>query len=90
MKNNDVKPNFLKIKELGFDTKINWNLSPERLEDICLSKGIAKKTNLGAIAIKTGEFTGRSPKDRFIVKDELTKDIVYLGRYKPSFFKRQF
>ena len=54
MKNNDIKPNFLKIKELGFDTKINWNLSPERLEDICLSKGIAKKTNLGAIAIKTG------------------------------------
>ena len=49
MKNNDIKPNFLKIKELGFDTKINWNLSPERLEDICLSKGIAKKTNLGAI-----------------------------------------
>ena len=48
MKNNDIKPNFLKIKELGFDTKINWNLSPERLEDICLSKGIAKKTNLGA------------------------------------------
>ena len=46
MKNNDIKPNFLKIKELGFDTKINWNLSPERLEDICLSKGIAKKTNL--------------------------------------------
>ena len=90
MKNNDIKPNFLKIKELGFDTKINWNLSPERLEDICLSKGIAKKTNLGAIAIKTGEFTGRSPKDRFIVKDELTKDIVYWGDINQAFSKDNF
>ena len=66
LENNDINQTF-KNKEPGFDTKINWNLYPERLEDICLSKGIAK-TNLGAIAIKM-EF-GRSPKDRFIVKDD--------------------
>ncbi|MEI8632170.1 phosphoenolpyruvate carboxykinase (ATP) [Vibrio sp. PP-XX7] len=31
-------------------------------------------TELGAVAVDTGIFTGRSPKDKFIVKDETTKD----------------
>ncbi len=34
-------------------------------------------SNLGAVAVKTGVFTGRSPKDRFIVKDEVTKDTIH-------------
>lgn len=42
-------------------------------------KGFEKgaETNTGAIAVKTGIFTGRSPKDRYIVKDEVTKDTIY-------------
>jgi len=31
-------------------------------------------TELGAVAVDTGVFTGRSPKDKFIVKDDTTKD----------------
>lgn len=34
-------------------------------------------TETGAVAVKTGVFTGRSPKDRFIVKDDVTKDTIY-------------
>lgn len=33
-------------------------------------------TDTGAIAVKTGVFTGRSPKDRYIVKDDITKDTI--------------
>jgi phosphoenolpyruvate carboxykinase (ATP) len=35
------------------------------------------QTETGAVALKTGVFTGRSPKDRFIVKDDVTKDTIY-------------
>ena len=34
-------------------------------------------TDSGAVAVKTGIFTGRSPKDRFIVKDDVTKDTIF-------------
>ena len=34
-------------------------------------------TDSGAVAVKTGIFTGRSPKDRYIVKDDVTKDTIY-------------
>jgi phosphoenolpyruvate carboxykinase (ATP) len=38
-------------------------------------KGIV--TELGAVSVDTGIFTGRSPKDKFIVKDDTTKDTLW-------------
>ena len=34
-------------------------------------------TNSGAVAVDTGEFTGRSPKDKYIVRDDVTRDNVW-------------
>src|SRR6478736_1148790 len=34
-------------------------------------------TDTGAVAVKTGVFTGRSPKDRYIVKDSVSRDTIY-------------
>lgn len=34
-------------------------------------------TTLGAVAVDTGIFTGRSPKDKYIVRDDTTKDTVW-------------
>ena len=36
-----------------------------------------QETELGAVNVMTGEFTGRSPKDKFIVKDDVTKDTIW-------------
>ena len=35
---------------------------------------VGQETELGAINVMTGEFTGRSPKDKFIVYDDTTKE----------------
>lgn len=35
------------------------------------------KTELGAINVMTGKFTGRSPKDKYIVEDAITKDTIW-------------
>ncbi|MFT4271135.1 MAG: phosphoenolpyruvate carboxykinase (ATP) [Pantoea sp.] len=38
-------------------------------------KGVV--TSSGAVAVDTGEFTGRSPKDKYIVRDDMTRDTVW-------------
>ena len=36
-----------------------------------------KLTKLGAVSVDTGIFTGRSPKDKYIVRDDTTRDTVW-------------
>lgn len=57
--------------------KIKYQLSSEELQALVLKNGMGKESSAGAIAIQTGEFTGRSPMDRFIVKDELTSEKIW-------------
>jgi len=61
------------------DAKVLWNLSPEELQKHTVEKGMGKETNNGTLAINTGKFTGRSPQDRFLVKDDYTADKVWWG-----------
>jgi phosphoenolpyruvate carboxykinase (ATP) len=55
---------------------IRYQCSPEELvqDTIRIGEGVLNDT--GALLINTGEFTGRSPKDKFTVKDEITADTV--------------
>ncbi len=55
---------------------IYYQLLPEELIRQATEKGEGVLNDTGALVINTGEFTGRSPKDRFIVKDGLTADTI--------------
>ncbi|WP_421105501.1 phosphoenolpyruvate carboxykinase (ATP) [Serratia marcescens] len=54
--------------ELLFAEETRANLPP-------LERGTL--TQLGAVNVATGEFTGRSPKDKYIVRDDTTRDTVW-------------
>jgi phosphoenolpyruvate carboxykinase (ATP) len=56
---------------------IHYQLSPEELVQDSLRIGEGVLNDTGALVIRTGEFTGRSPKDKFTVKDETTADSVH-------------
>ncbi|GAA4294403.1 phosphoenolpyruvate carboxykinase (ATP) [Aestuariibaculum suncheonense] len=58
---------------------VRYQLTPDELHQIAIEKGQAVEASSGALAVNTGEFTGRSPKDRFIVKDDVTRDRVWWG-----------
>jgi phosphoenolpyruvate carboxykinase (ATP) len=67
-----------------------WNLSPEELVEQSIQKGMGQLADSGALVIYTGEFTGRSPEDRFIVKDSMTAPKVHWGKVNIPFEPRKF
>ena len=69
---------------------IHYNLTSDELHDKTLALNQGKESAFGAIAINTGEFTGRSPKDRFIVKDAVTEDKVWWGNINIPFDAGKF
>jgi phosphoenolpyruvate carboxykinase (ATP) len=70
-----------RLQPLGFRrlTNAHLNLPPAALVEaaVCRKEGVL--TDTGALMADTGQFTGRSPKDRFIVRDEKTADSVWWG-----------
>src|SRR5690606_8026486 len=72
------------------DAHIHYQLSPEELHNLTIEKGQGVEASSGALAVNTGEFTGRSPKDRFLVMDEETKDRVWWGDINVSFESGKF
>jgi len=72
------------LNELGIKNpkEIIYNPSYDELYEYELSPELegyekAYKTELGALNVMTGKFTGRSPKDKFIVKDDVTRDTLW-------------
>ncbi len=69
------------LDALNFEgvARAHWNLPPAKLILQTLLRGEGVLTRSGALAVSTGAFTGRSPKDRFLVRDEQTSDRVDWG-----------
>ena len=79
------------LTDLGItNAKVHWNLSSDELQKHALNKNQAKLTSQGAITINTGKFTGRSPLDRFIVKDSITENTVWWGDINVPFEEEKF
>ena len=86
-----VKPSNQSISDFGInDVVVHWNLDSDTLSKITVDKKMGVFSNTGALAIDTGEFTGRSPKDRFIVKDSISEDAVWWGDVNLSFDSNKF
>ncbi len=67
-----------------------WNLTPAELVEEAISRGEGTLVDSGALAADTGEFTGRSPKDRFIVCDDVTENAVWWGDVNIKFDSDKF
>jgi phosphoenolpyruvate carboxykinase (ATP) len=87
-----INPDSASLTGLGFSgkEKVLWNLSPASLIEETIRLGQGDFNSTGALMIDTGEFTGRSPKDKFTVKDDLTKDTVWWGDVNFPFEPEKF
>ncbi len=85
----------ISLNEYGIThNNFHYQLSSDDLHQATLDKGLGKESSLGALAVSTGEFTGRSPLDRFIVKDEITSEKIWWGNinipFEPEAFDRLY
>ncbi|MEP7251077.1 MAG: phosphoenolpyruvate carboxykinase (ATP) [Ginsengibacter sp.] len=77
---------------LGFKSAENiyYQLSPEELINQSVEKGEGVLSDTGALVIDTGEFTGRSPEDKFIVKDDITTSTVDWNKFNHPIEEKYF
>ena len=67
--------------DLGFstDAKLHWNLNALQLVDLSIERDEGVLSAHGALVTETGERTGRSPNDKFIVNEPSTNEDVNWG-----------
>ena len=89
--NNSAFKSSPNLNELGIvNAKIQYQLSADELHQATLDLGQGVESASGALVINTGTFSGRSPKDRFIVKDAITEKAVWWGEVNIPFAPHDF
>lgn len=71
-----TKPD-LSYLHIQSDATLKYQLSVPELVEEAIQREEGSIADKGAVAADTGTFTGRSPKDRFIVKDATTENAVW-------------
>ncbi|WP_209347100.1 phosphoenolpyruvate carboxykinase [Pontixanthobacter sp. CEM42] len=75
---------------IATDAMIHPNLGTAQLVEQALSNGEGRLAKHGPLVVETGQHTGRSAKDKFIVRDETTEDTVWWGKVNASMTPEHF
>lgn len=81
-----------KLYQLGFKSlpNVHYQLSPEELTEQTITRKQGVLNDTGALCINTGEFTGRSPQDKFTVKDAITEKSVHWNNFNIPIDEKYF
>ena len=80
------------IEKLGIvnPKAVYRNLTPAQLTEAALRRGEGKLSNTGALVVTTGKYTGRSPKDKFIVDTPSVHDDIAWGSVNVPITQEKF
>ncbi|MDP9120968.1 MAG: phosphoenolpyruvate carboxykinase (ATP), partial [Acidobacteriota bacterium] len=65
--------------------KVYWNLPPARLYELAIQRGEALLAAEGPLVCTTGPHTGRSPNDKFLVRDPAVDADIWWGEVNRPF-----
>ncbi len=88
--NQSLLPEQLSTLGFSLNLQIHYQLSTKALTEQTLLRSEGVLNNTGALCVETGKFTGRSPLDRFIVKDSLTEHTVDWNNFNIPFDAEKF
>jgi phosphoenolpyruvate carboxykinase (ATP) len=69
----------LDAQGIATEANIHWNLITAPLVEHAVRRGEGKLSKDGPLVVATGKHTGRSAKDKFIVRDAETENTVWWG-----------
>jgi phosphoenolpyruvate carboxykinase (ATP) len=75
-----VPTNGLDAQGIATGAEIFWNLTTGPLVEHAVRRGEGLLAKDGPLVVRTGKFTGRSAKDKYIVRDAVTEDTVWWGK----------
>ena len=80
------------IEKLGITTPkaVYRNLEPAQLTEFAVKRGEGKLSKTGALVVTTGKYTGRSPKDKFIVDTEGVHNEIAWGKVNVPITREKF
>src|SRR5271157_4537676 len=78
------------VSQLLTRGKVHRNLYPAPLIEAALRRGESELAARGSLVAETGKRTGRSPKDKFTIKDAITADKVAWGSANLPFSPEKF
>ena len=78
------------VRALASGPQVHANTAVAQLIEIALKRGEARLAANGALLATTGHRTGRSPKDKFTVDDEVTHAQVHWGKVNQAFSTERF
>jgi phosphoenolpyruvate carboxykinase (ATP) len=70
--------------------EVHLNPTPVELIEHAIRRGEAKLSNTGALVAETGKYTGRSPKDRFFVRQSPSAEKIDWGPRNQPFEREKF
>ncbi|WP_176399695.1 phosphoenolpyruvate carboxykinase [Novosphingobium sp. B 225] len=70
----------LEKQGISTNAKLLANLGTAPLVEHALQRGEGRLTKDGALLVDTGKFTGRSVKDKFVVRDDATESTINWGK----------
>ena len=76
---NRVPSHGLDAQGIRTGATLHWNMTTAPLVEQAVARGEGKLTAHGALLVDTGKFTGRSVKDKYIVRDAATEDTINWG-----------
>ena len=69
---------------------VYWNLTTPMLYEQVTRRGEGRIAHLGPLVVYTGDFTGRSPRDKFIVKEPTSEKDIWWGKINQQITQEQF
>ncbi|MBY7143926.1 phosphoenolpyruvate carboxykinase (ATP) [Virgibacillus sp. NKC19-3] len=78
------------FKTISSHKNLKQNAAVSQLVENILSRNEGVLTETGAVRATTGTYTGRSPKDKFIVKDEICEDFIDWGPVNQAIDEESF